>query len=242
MNRRLVGFAAAAVALVVLWWVLLWGPRSRAIGQARERAASAETERSALTARIQRLKEAQADEPRQRARLEALRTAIPDEPDLGQFILDANDAAVRSGIDFISIAPMPPSAPGPGTAAGTAATTAAPPAGGSAALGAGAPAAAPAQVTLALQVGGGYFQVLDFLNRLDALPRLVVTDGLTVTSDDKAKLTVGVNARMFVRSVPPAYVAPAGGAGALGAAPAAPAPSSPPATSPPATASPPAAR
>ena len=195
MNRRLVGFAAAAVALVVLWWVLLWGPRSRAIGQARERAASAETERSALTARIQRLKEAQADEPRQRARLEALRTAIPDEPDLGQFILDANDAASRAGVDFLSISPSPPAAsPDP---------------------------TLPASIALAITVDGGYFQVLDYVNRLDGLSRIVVVENLSLTSGSSetgaTTLSVSITARMYTTADPagvPGAVDPAAPAGA----------------------------
>jgi Tfp pilus assembly protein PilO len=207
----LIGVAAALV-VTLIWYLALWGPRKRSFDDARDRADRAERERTELAARIERLKAAQADEPRLRAAVESLRTAIPDEPNLAQFILDTNQAAVRSGIDFISITPSPPAAATPTT------TPAAPPAPGVPSAPAAAPAAAepaplPAEVALNLQIGGGYFQVLDFLNRLDALPRLVVTDGLSITSDDKARLTVGLTARMFVRTVPPGY-APAGTAGA----------------------------
>ncbi len=67
-----------------------------------------------------------------------------------------------------------------------------------------------------LQISGGYFQVLDFLNRLDDLPRLVVSDSVNVTADQAARLTVAITGRIFVRSVPPAYTR-AGGAGVGGA-------------------------
>ena len=201
MNRRVAGVAAAAVAVVALWYLLLWSPRAKAVTEAREKADAAEREQSELAARIPRLKAAQRDEPRTRAQLEALRTAIPDEANLAQFILDANEAAVRSGVDFVSIAPSLP-APAGATAPGAGApspTPAAPPPAGTAPTPGGG--ALPAQVALAVQVGGGYFQVLDFLNRLNELSRLVVTDGLNIASDERARLTVGLTARMFVRSV-----------------------------------------
>jgi Tfp pilus assembly protein PilO len=213
VNRRVVGLAAATVAVVVLWYLLLWNPRAKALAEAREKADAAAREESELSARIPRLQAAQRDEPRTRAQLEALRTAIPDEANLGQFILDANEAAVRSGVDFVSIAPSPPAPAGavaPGAGVAAPAPAAPPPAAGTAAAGT---AASPAQIALALQVGGGYFQVLDFLNRLNELSRLVVTDGVNVASDDRARLTVGLTARMFVRSVPPGF-APTGAAGA----------------------------
>lgn len=213
MTRRTVLIAGALAAVVlVLWYVLLWGPRKADLAQARDRREKAETLRDELAIRVTRLKAAQKDEPMKRARVEALRTTIPDEPNLAALILDTNDAASKAGIDFISIAPSEPAA----------AATAGPVALNTSTAAVGAPIATgplPAEIKLQLQITGGYFQVLDFLNRMGELPRLVITDGLNVAGDEKAKLTVGVTARMFVRSVPPGYGnAPA----ATAAAPAAP--------------------
>ncbi len=233
MNRRalLIG-AAAALALIVLWYFVFWSPRNKALDQAKERRQAAQQQETQLRAEITRLRGAQNQEPAKRARLEALRTAIPDDPKLAQFILDTNDAANRAGIDFISIAPQLPSPPA-AAAGGTTATTA--PAGGGATTtttavaaggaqppgtaGAGA-GALPAEIRLALQIRGGYFQVLDFLNRLDDLSRLVVNDSLTVTSDQSARLTVGLTSRMFTRTLPPGYATtPVAGGGATPPAP-----------------------
>lgn len=208
MTRRNMLIAGVAAGMVlVLWYVLLWGPRKADFSEARARSEKAETQRKELAARVDRLRAAQKDEPMKRAQVEALRTTIPDEPNLAAFILDTNDAASKAGIDFISIAPSVPAAPSAQSSpvavrTSTGATT--------------LPASAmPAEIRLQLQITGGYFQVLDFLNRVGEMPRLVITDGLSIASDDQAKLTVGVTARMFLRSVPAEF----GGAAAVGTPP-----------------------
>lgn len=196
MTRRTVLIAGAVAGLVlVMWYFLLWSPRKADLTEAKDQREKAEVLRDELTTRVARLRAAQKDEPMKRARVEALRTTIPDEPNLAAFILDTNDAAGKSGIDFISVAPSEPTA-----AAGTVAT--ATPASVNTAGAPSAPAQLPAEINMSLQITGGYFQVLDFLNRVSEMPRLVITDGLNVNGDDKGKLTVSVTARMFVRSVP----------------------------------------
>lgn len=202
MNRRalLIG-VAGALALLVLWYVVLWSPTASKLDDARERKQTAEEQASQLRSQIQRLRQSQNNQAQQQAKLTAQRASIPDTPKLGEFILDVNDAAVKSGIDFISVAPSVPTAAAAAPAAATTATTVAT---------AGTTTAAPtgpAEIKLALQIQGGYFQVLDFLNRLDALPRLVVTDSLNVTADNTptARLTVAVTARIFTRAVPPEF-------------------------------------
>ena len=239
MNRRaLIVGAAAAVVVLLLWYFVFWSPRGRELDRARQRRQAAEQQAAQLRTEIARLRGAQSQEPAKRARLEALRQAIPDEPNLAQFIFDANDAATRAGIDFISIAPQLPAAATPAGGAttttapaggGTTTTTAAP-AGGTGAAGAGV---RPAEVRLSLQIKGGYFQVLDFLNRLDDLSRLVVNDALTVTADQSARLSVSLTSRMFTRTVPAAYAAVGGGAAGGGGAPGGgPATTAPPTTAP----------
>jgi Tfp pilus assembly protein PilO len=162
----------ASLAVMLLWFIVLWSPRTHAIAKARERTQLAQQQQDDLRVRIARLKAAQRDEPAKRAEAESLRAAIPDEPNLAQFILDTNDAATRSGIDFLSIAPTPPAA-----AAGN----------------------APATIALTMSVSGGYFQVLDFLNRLDSMSRLVVVKEVTVggRAAETGRLNVSLNAAMF---------------------------------------------
>jgi Tfp pilus assembly protein PilO len=202
VNRRalLIGGAAALVVLLA-WYFLLWGPRNDDISEARDRKDAAELQAQQLQSEIARLQAAQRDEPLRRAQLETLRAAIPDDPNLAQFILDTNDAATKAGIDFISIAPTPPAAAAP--AATTTTTAPGTPPGGNPTPGAGA--TPPAEIRVALQVQGGYFQVLDFVNRLTDLPRLVVIDALTVSADAGGRLSVALQTRMFTRELPAGF-------------------------------------
>jgi Tfp pilus assembly protein PilO len=204
--------AIAAVLILAAWYLLLWSPSKSDLDKAKERRQAAEGQQAQLEAEISRLRDAQKSEPSRRAQLELLRTAIPDTPNLAQFILDVNDAAAKAGIDFISIAPTEPRQPtGAAAVAGT--TTNTTPGAVPTAV------AAPAEIAIALQLQGGYFQVVDFLNRLDKLPRLLVTDTLNISADTNGRLTTAVSARMFVRAIPAGFVGAtttttvAGGAG-----------------------------
>ena len=198
MNRRVLGIGAGGAALLLLlWYFLLWSPQGKNIDDARERKETAEQQAQELTVRLDRLREQKRTEAATRGQIELLRVAIPDQPNLAQFILDANDAATRSGIDFLSVSPTPPAA----------ATT--PVAGAT---------STPAEIRLALSITGGYFQVIDFVNRLNELPRLVVIDTLGVTASGEAtQLSVQLAARMFVSSVPPGVAPSPGAAPAPGA-------------------------
>ena len=179
MNRKstLIAFGAA-LALLGLWFVLLWGPQGGRLDEAQEREAAADQINSELELRVARLEAAQEGAPARMAELEELRRAVPDEPELAQFILDANQAASDAGVDFLSISPTPP------------------------ALGVGG---LPPVITLAINVTGGYFAVLDYLERVDDLPRIVVIDSITLTpSGDGAQpeLSVSITGRMFANAAP----------------------------------------
>jgi Tfp pilus assembly protein PilO len=194
VNRRtlLIGVGAALVVLLV-WYFLLWSPRGSAIDKAKSRQAAAENQASSLQARLNQLRDAQRNEAATRAQIAQLQEAIPDEANLAQFILDANDAATRSGIDFLSISPTPPAG---GTVSGAVDPSTGQPA-----------TPAPSSISLNVSIAGGYFQLLDFVNRLTDLPRIVVIDGLTVNGAAGTDLAVQLTGRMFT-SQPPAGSTP----------------------------------
>jgi Tfp pilus assembly protein PilO len=204
MNRRLLIPIGAGVVLVLLWFVALWGPQGSAISDARKKANDATQQGATLRDQLKRLQDSRRDQPLKQSRLETLRVAIPDDPSLAQFILDANDAASTAGIDFLSITPTPPTA----QAQAATPTTVAGAAGG---------AAAPVSIRIAMTISGGYFQVLDFMNRLNGLPRLVVIDSVTMNVQAAAtQLQVSLQERIFTTSSSP--VAGATTAGAAGGA------------------------
>lgn len=179
MNRRaaIITFGVS-VALLLLWFVALWGPQGGKLKDAHNRTDVAKADNGQLELRLSRLKAAQKKAPELMADLERLRRAVPDDPELAQFILDANQAATDAGVDFLSISPGVPEQKDP---------------------------TRPPVISLGISVNGDYFSVLDYLDRINALPRIVVIDNLSLApqaSNTGELLTVSLTARMFATSAP----------------------------------------
>lgn len=181
--------AGACLVLLLAWYFLLWSPKGRDLAAASERVEAAEHLGDELEVRLARLQSSKDRAPELAATYDRLRTAVPDSPGLAQFILDANDAATRAGVDFLSITP---SQPAPSTTPGVA-----------------------TEIKLSLTVEGGYFQTLTYLDHLLALPRIVVLDSVQVTpKGDNGDLVISLLGRMFSqeRAGVAAGAAPAPGA------------------------------
>lgn len=192
MNRRtLLLSLAAAGALLGLWFLLLWAPQSGKLGDSHGRTAAATGTNDGLQLRLARLQAAKAKAPELQTDFDRLRRAVPDDPELAQFILDANQAATETGVDFLSIAPGAPEQADP---------------------------TLPSAISLAITVRGGYFEALDYLDKMSALERVVVIDTLALTpgatSTDLGDLSIAMTARMFTTAVPPAAAAAAAAAAA----------------------------
>lgn len=174
-RRNLLISAGLALLVVAAWYLLLWSPKGGELEDVAARRAAAEDRAEQLEVRLSRLQAAQEESVRLIAVRDRLRSAVPEKPDVAQFVLDANDAATAAGVDFVNITPAPPGVP---TTPG-----------------------APTHVGLGIKVEGGYFQVLDYLDRLLELPRVVVIDTISVTPMDQTtgtpKLAVDLTARMF---------------------------------------------
>lgn len=185
-RRNLLIIGGIVVLLLGAWYLLLWSPKGNELDDVAARRAAAEGRSSQLELRLSRLQAAQEESVRLTAARDRLRSAVPEKADVAQFILDADEAAVAAGVDFLNITPTPPGAP---TTAG-----------------------APAHVGLGIKVEGGYFQVLDYLDRLLELPRVIVIDKIAVAPMDEStsspRLAVDLSARMFMAP----SAAPAGSA------------------------------
>jgi Tfp pilus assembly protein PilO len=192
-SRAVVLGVLLTIVVVMVWNLLIFAPKGRHLSAAKKDAQAAQTAEVTLRSQLDRLVQISHNGPEIAAELGKLSAAVPSSPDLDGFILSANQIAVQSGIDFLSVAPSI-------IQAGT---------------------TGPSVIPLSIQVQGGFFQVLDYLNRLEDMGRLVVVDAINVTSGAASggsssagqvptgppKLAVSLTARMFTRAAP----TPAGG-------------------------------
>ncbi|MEM8906027.1 MAG: type 4a pilus biogenesis protein PilO [Actinomycetota bacterium] len=161
MNRRLILIAAAlSVAVIGLWWVFLFSPAGDDLAAAEDRRDGAETQLVTLREQRDRLSLLVEQRPFFQSELESLRAAVPEDDDLAGIILSIDEAAKASGVTFESF-----SASESGTPDGFGLSP----------------------VLLQASGDGGYFQVLDFINRLNRIHRIVVIESLSLTSAASAE-------------------------------------------------------
>lgn len=210
MNRRtLLAVIGGALAIILVWWFAIYSPKRSAISSAKSERTAAEARGRDLEVTVARLKALDRSRPQLEADLRALNAAIPANPDLGTFILSANEIATRAGVDFLSIAPSPPAQ--------------------------SAGAGQPTSIGLSIQVRGNFFAVVDYLNRLEQLERIVVVDtvslaaqggsggttagatGTTGAATDPNALAVTLAAQMYTRAAPSGATGATGATGSTGA-------------------------
>jgi Pilus assembly protein, PilO len=136
-------FAAAAVLAVVAVFLLVLRPQRHAIAQARADEQGALAESQSLRDRIRALEALKANESGLRAEAKQARGQFPTSPDLPALVDALQDLAGQSGVDLASVAPSVPKAS----------------------------AVRPelAEIDTAVTVNGGYFEIEDFLARLENL-------------------------------------------------------------------------
>jgi Tfp pilus assembly protein PilO len=188
VNRRVIAlFAVVAVAITALWWFVVYSPRGDELDEAKTELESEESEQQRLQAQLDQLRAIDENLPAIDAELAALSGYVPPNADLAGFILGMNDLANQSGIDWISVQPSPPTVQGTGLS----------------------------QINLGITVEGGFFQVLDYLNRLEDFERLVVVDAINVAGGgggaaegedgavvDDSSLSITLSGRMFTSQLP----------------------------------------
>ncbi len=198
MKARIAIVAALLLVVVLIAWnALLFGPAGESVDKAKTRVDTAQQTETALKAQLNALREIAKQGPEFQAKLDRLNTAVPVKTDLEGFIRSAQDLKVKAGVDWVSIQPATPVA-----------------------------GVGPSEIRMQIVVSGGFFQVLDYLNRLEALQRIVVVDTINVAAGGEESgsssgstpttsgqnrngapnLTVTLSARMFTQAVvaPPA--------------------------------------
>ncbi len=147
--------AVVVVAVVLGWFFLFFSPAGDKLDDLDTDLSEAQSEEAALTSQLDSLRRLEAEAPAREAALRRLNAAVPEQPDLDVFILEANEIAGLAGVDWLSVSPTPPAAGG---------------------------AAGVSVISLSIEIQGGFFQVLDYINRLEGLERLVITDGLNISA------------------------------------------------------------
>ncbi len=162
-NRSVVVGGFAAVMVVLVWYFMVFSGMSTKSSDIQSDISTAEGEQASLRSRLTDLEQAEADLPEMQARLVELQAKVAAEPNLAEFIEQADVIKAEAGVEWVTVAPGLPSQAGP-----------------------------VASTSLTLEVEGGYFEVLDYLRRLEDLSRLVVIDGIVLTAGQAESTTPGV--------------------------------------------------
>jgi len=186
VNKKLIA-VAGGIAVVVLagWWFVLWGPAGDAVTAAETRFRNAKGQTTQLEVHRDRLLAIQKELPQMQSRLQTLSAAVPDRAAMSDFLLAASEAEADSGLDFLTVSASPPT-----------------------------PTLTPGLSTVSVQLTGtgGYFQMLDFINRLQSMHRVMVIKNLTVVANQFSEeaellgppnLSVTISGDLFVATLDP---------------------------------------
>jgi Tfp pilus assembly protein PilO len=168
VTRRTELFVATAGVVLVfaVGTLLLVRPKQQAVAQARADRNAAIAESQALSDQVRALEALKADATDLRAKAEQVKDEFPSTPNLPGLVDALEDAADTAGVDLISISPTAPKA-----------STVQPEL---------------AEISTAISVAGSYFQIEDFLSRVENLvrgadpkrvpPRSVLVQSVSVSS------------------------------------------------------------
>lgn len=172
MNRRNVIILVLVLVLVTVgYFFLVFQPQSDEIEETRTAADAAEQRVEALEIELSRLEALKERAPELRAEAVRLDAAMPSDPQQAQIILALQEAADASGIDWLSISASLPAAnqeqPGVFT------------------------------VSLSLAIEGGYFQVQDYIVRLETLSRALKISTVSLSPTELPNLSASLSMTMF---------------------------------------------
>jgi Tfp pilus assembly protein PilO len=147
MRRNIILIVVGGLVVSLLFYFVLITPKIKDISAVKDKIEEAQRRERTLRNSLRQLQEADRNKAATQAKLAKLELALPQTPDLPAFIRQVQAASNAAGIDLRSIAPSPPSAMEGSTGI--------------------------EQITVTLQVSGGYFRMQDFLARLEDLQRVV---------------------------------------------------------------------
>lgn len=164
--------AVGIVAVLGAGWFLAVSPQRHHAAELRTQAQSIVSGNATLQQRVAQLEQQKKGLPAQQRRLNQIAAKVPDNPALPALIRQLSTAANGAGVDLVSLSPaqpvaMTPTASTPVTTTSTTSTTTAP------------AAAAPSvmQIPVVIVVRGSYFNIENFFDAVEKLPRAVLIPG-----------------------------------------------------------------
>jgi Tfp pilus assembly protein PilO len=151
-TKNLIVVGLGVGLVLLMWWRFVYSSYESQATKATQATADAETRVRALQSQV---KAVTGDPVKKKASLQDLQNAIPSTPALSEFLREVDRVRTDVGIPeaFQTISPSPPTVAG-----------------------------ATASINLAITATGTYDQMINYVNRLDALPRLVVVDNVQFTA------------------------------------------------------------
>lgn len=169
----------AAVLVLVLFWLLLYSPRSEELAEIRAETEDIEARQVQTAQRIANLEDVRDTAPAQEAALAAAQSIIPRDQALPSFLRQLQLAADESGMVLSSVSPSRP--------------TAAEIEGGASGL---------HRINVVAALEGSYFQLVDLLRRIEdpeITPRSVLWNSVSVGGDpeDHPELQVSLQGDLY---------------------------------------------
>jgi Tfp pilus assembly protein PilO len=160
------------VAVLGAGWFLAVSPQRHHAADLRSQAATQVTANSQLQQRVAQLEQQKKGLPAQQRRLNQIAAKIPDNPALPALIRQLSAAADGAGVDLVSLSPAQPVSSTPAGAATTVPAT-----GATTTTAGSAGAANVLQIPVTIQVQGSYFNIENFFDAVEKLPRAVLIPG-----------------------------------------------------------------
>ena len=203
------------VAIFAAGWFLLIAPKRSDAAALKADTVTQDDANARLEQQIEVLQAQQADLPAQRARLAVLQKRIPNNPALPTLIRNLTSAGRKVGVTLASLAPAPPVAlvstqPVTPVATTTETTETTETTSTSESDESSTTTAAPVvvvppvpslfQVPLTVDVRGSYFELEQFVNRLEGLKRSFLVSGFSIEpdTDEAGDLKLTLQGRVFL--------------------------------------------
>lgn len=181
MSRQSILLAALGGILVIaLWWMFLYSPGQEDLARIEDEVAAAETEQVSLQQRVAQLETVRSRAPETEAAIARLQSVLPDDPALPSALRQVAAAADDAGMRLDAVATSRPAVVDEAVGLHSASIT--------------------------LSATGSYFQLVDFLRRLEdpqITARGIAFNNLSVSRAEHPALTVTLTGDMFAVLEPP---------------------------------------